>query len=104
MSKKTKKLEEEEVTEVDEEAIALEDVITKTEELPKATRRRSPIYDRVLEHIVNSAKGTYKIDIHWKETKTVYQTFAKKIRDNPEYKKTLKLRISGENLYIQKLE
>jgi hypothetical protein len=106
MSKKTrvKEVKEEEITEVDEESVAIEDVIIPVKELPKALRRRSPIYDRILDRIISSPKGSYKIDITWKNRKSVYQGLSKRIKANEKLKKTLKIRMLDDNLYLQKLE
>jgi hypothetical protein len=105
MSKvKQKREKEEEVTEVDEESIAIEDVVIPVKELPKAKeRRRSPIYDRVLDRIMKSPKGSYRIDITWKNRKSIYQGLSKRIKTDQKLK-ILKLRMLGEELYIQKLE
>jgi hypothetical protein len=105
MSKKTKEkeLKEEQVKEIDEESIAIEDIVSKVEELPKAKRRRSPIYDRILNNVANSPKGCYKIDIFWKNRKSVYQGLNKRIKTDEKLKKTLKLRMLDDKLYLQRL-
>jgi hypothetical protein len=90
--------------EIDEDAIAIEDVVIPVKILPKAKRRRSPIYDRVLDKIMESPKGSYQIQIEWKQIKSVYQGLAKRIKTNEKMKKTLRLRMLEDKLFIQKLE
>jgi hypothetical protein len=71
--------------------------------MPKTKRRRSPIYDRILDKILESPKGNYEIDIFWKNVKSTYQGLSKRIKTDQKYKNKLKLHFLDNKVFIEKL-